>query len=126
MSRNPASALSADSVTLLGLLAYVYLENQRPDKAAVLLAALDAVGAADTRQQVTLALAQLRADKPEAALGTLERVAMRGGVDAVFHLVRAQTLQALERGEEAAAAMRAYVALRQASPPADAGRHTLS
>ena len=125
MSPAAATALSADSVALLGLLAYVYLENDRPDKAAVLLAALDQLGAANARQQVSLALAQLRAGKPEPALATLERVAMRGGVDAVFHLVRAQTLQALERQEESAAAMRAYVAQRSATPlPAGAGRPT--
>ncbi len=39
---------------------------------------------------------------------------MQGGVDASFHLIRSQALLALERRDEAAAAMRAYVALRPA------------
>ncbi|SAI25136.1 Uncharacterised protein [Bordetella ansorpii] len=120
---NDASApLGADSAELMGLLAYIYLENDRPEKAAVLLAALEALELAEPRQLVTLALAQLRAGKPESALATLERVALRGGMDAAFHLVRAQALLALERQAEAAAAMRAYVAMRASQPgqPADA------
>lgn len=114
---NAATALSADSAELLGLLAYIYLENDRPEKAAVLLAALDALGAAEPRQQVTLALAQLRAGKPETALATLEQVALRGAMDAAFHQVRAQALLALDRQPEAAAAMRAYVAMRAPRAP---------
>lgn len=120
---NAASApLGAESAELLGLLAYVYLENDRPEKTAVLLAALEALNLAEPRQLVTLALAQLRAQKPDSALATLERVALRGGMDAAFHLVRAQALLALERHAEAAAAMRAYVAMRASPPtqPADA------
>ncbi|MBV7485215.1 tetratricopeptide repeat protein [Bordetella sp. BOR01] len=112
-------ALDADGADLLGLLAYVYLENQKPDKAVVLLAALDTLGLADSRQQVSLALAQLRVGKPDRALAILEKTAMRGGVDAAFHLVRAQALLAQDRRDEAGAAMRAYVALRsRAGTPA--------
>lgn len=113
------TVLAPDSVELLGLLSYIYLENNRPEKAAVLLAALETLGQADARRRVSLALAQLRSGKPESALATLERAAMRGDVDATFHLVRAQVLLALERRDEAAAAMRAYVALRAATPPTD-------
>ena len=112
------AALSPDSVELLGLLAYVYLENNRPEKAAVLLSALETLGLADARRRLSLALAQLRSGKPESAVATLERAALRGEVDASFHLVRAQALLALQRHAEAAAAMRAYVALRaEAAPP---------
>ncbi|MFD4840231.1 tetratricopeptide repeat protein [Achromobacter sp. NPDC058515] len=107
--------LTHEARELLSLLAYIYLENNRPEKTAVLLNALRAMGLADTRQLATLALAQLRAGKPEAALSTLDGLALQGGVDAPFHLIRAQTLQALERRDEAAAAMRAYVALRPAA-----------
>ncbi|WP_144630572.1 hypothetical protein [Bordetella genomosp. 13] len=109
-----APALSPDGAELIGLLSYIYLENDRPEKAAVLLAALEALELAAPRQRVTLALAQLRAGKPDTALATLERVALQGGMDAAFHLVRAQALLALERRPEAAAAMRAYVAMRGA------------
>ncbi|ARP93553.1 tetratricopeptide repeat protein [Bordetella genomosp. 13] len=121
---NAATTLSADSAELLGLLAYIYLENDRPEKAAVLLSALDALGAAEPRQQVTLALAQLRAGKPETALATLERVALRGAMDAAFHQVRAQALLALDRRPEAAAAMRAYVAMRASGAPPVSEPHT--
>jgi len=113
------AALSPDSVELLGLLAYVYLENNRPEKAAVLLTALETLGLADARRRLSLALAQLRSGKPESAAATLERAALRGEVDASFHLVRAQALLALQRHAEAAAAMRAYVALRAEAVPTD-------
>lgn len=105
---------------LLDLLSYIYLENDRPDKAAVLLAALDELGLADARQRVSLALAQLRSGKPESALSTLDRVALEGGMSDAFHLVRAQALVALGREPEALAAMRAYMDLRaQQSASAD-------
>jgi len=113
----PTGPLGAHGGVLLDLLSYIYLENDRPEKAAVLLAALDELGLADPRQRVSLALAQLRSGKPETALATLDRVAMQGGLSAAFHLVRAQTLVALQRSAEAEAAMRAYVALR-GNPPA--------
>ncbi len=104
--------LGATGGVLLDLLSYIYQENDRPEKAAVLLAALEELGLADARLRVSLALAQLRSGKPDTALATLERVAMQGGMSAVFHLVRAQTLITLERRAEAEAAMRAYIALR--------------
>ncbi|WP_231256002.1 hypothetical protein, partial [Escherichia coli] len=87
-------------------------------KTAVVLNALRTLGLADPRQLATLALAQLRAGKPDAALSTLDQLAMQGGVDAPFHLIRSQALLALERRDEAAAAMRAYVALRPAAAAA--------
>lgn len=107
-----AHPLGPHGPTLLDLLSYIYLENDRPEKAAVLLSALDELGMAGARQLVSLALAQLRAGKPETALGTLDRVALKGGLTSAFHLVRAQTLVALGREAEAEAAMRAYTDLR--------------
>src|SRR5690606_14034344 len=71
--------LKHEARELLSLLAYVYLENNRPEKTAVLLNALRALGLAGTRELATLALAQLRAGKAEAALSTLEALAMQGG-----------------------------------------------
>lgn len=119
---NAPMPLTSDARELLSLLAYVYLENNRPEKSAVLLNALRTLGLADNRQLATLALAQLRAGKSEAALSTLDLLAMQGGMDASFHLIRSQALLALERRDEAAAAMRAYVALRpaQAAAPTEA------
>lgn len=108
--------LSSDALALLDLLAYIYLENNRPEKAVVVLNAISVLGQADARALTLLALALLRSGKPEKALSTLERVAMSGGVNAIFHLVRAQALLALGRTEESMAAMQAYVALRSAAP----------
>ena len=108
----PTGPLGEHGATLLDLLSYIYLENDRPEKAAVLLAALDELGLADARQRIALALAQLRAGKPDTALNTLDRVALQGGLSGAFHLVRAQTLIALGRDTEAEAAMRAYIDLR--------------
>jgi hypothetical protein len=42
---------------------------------------------------------------------------MAGGVDAVFHLLRAKALNQLVRPEEAATAMKSYVILRHAVAP---------
>lgn len=108
----PAGPLGENGGILLDLLAYIYLENDRPEKAAVLLAALDELGLADARQRISLALAQLRAGKPESALKTLDKVALQGGMSTAFHLVRAQALVSLGRAPEAEAAMRAYVNMR--------------
>jgi len=114
-------ALEPDVRDLLALLATIYMENDRPEKAAVLLSALDALQQTDSRALAQLALAQLRSGKPDKALGTLDRLAIDGRADAVFHLIRAHTLLALQREDEAAAAMRAYVALRPAGADAAPG-----
>ena len=102
-----------DKQTFLSLLAYVYLQNARPEKAATLLAALDVLAPTQARVLTALALAQLRSGKAEAALQTLDRLALAGGVGAPFHLLRAQALGSLGRAPEAAAAMQAYTGLRQ-------------
>ncbi len=115
------AAEAATSTELMDLLAYLFLQHQRPDKAAVLLAARDLLAPGDTRTLLALALARLRAGQPQRALDTLDRLALLGAIDAPFHLVRAQALHALDRAPEAAAAMRAYLAQREAAaPPASA------
>lgn len=108
--------MSNDAHELLGLLAYIYLEHNRPEKAVVLLQALYAVGLSNPREQITLALSLLRAGKPEAALEVLDRLALEGIQDAPCHLVRSQALHALERPAEAQASMRAYLRLRTQAP----------
>lgn len=97
---------------LLNLLGYMFLQSAHPDKAAVVLAALDALAPNQPKVLRALALAQLRSEKPERALGVLDRLAMGGSVDAAFHLLRARSLSALARHDEAAAAMQNYVHLR--------------
>ncbi len=100
---------------LIYLLGYFCLQNARPDKAAILLAALDVLAPGQIRVLRGLALSEVRTGKPRRALDTLERLAMIGGGDAAFHLLRAQALGALERHEESAAAMQAYIHMRNQS-----------
>ena len=115
LAPDAAAPRTGSEIELMDLLGYVYLQNNRPDKAAVLLAARDVLAPDHPRTLLTLALAQVRSAKPGRALDTLDRLALQGAMDAAFHLVRAQALQALDRGERAASAMRAYVALRGAA-----------
>lgn len=96
----------------MDLLGYIYLQHGLPDKAAVLLTARDLLQPGDPATLLRLAVAQVRSDKPNKALETLERLAMLGAMDAHFHLVRAQALQMLGRTPEAQTAMRAHVRLR--------------
>lgn len=107
--------MTAQESTLLALLGYVFLQNARPDKAAVVLAALDAMEPSQPQVLRGLALAQLRRGKSSAALETLDRLAMVGGTDAVFHLLRTQALLSAARNEEAAAAMKVYLQLREST-----------
>lgn len=104
--------MTGEEQSFLALLGHVFLQNSRPDKAAVLFAALDRLAPGQRKVLASLALAQIRSGKPQRALDTLERLAMAGGADAGFHLLRAQALGVLERNDEAQAAMRAYVELR--------------
>ncbi|CUJ27220.1 Flp pilus assembly protein TadD%2C contains TPR repeats [Achromobacter xylosoxidans] len=115
---NVPAMLSDESREFISLLAFIYLENNRPERATALLNALEAAKASDSRSRCALALAQLRSGKPKTALATLDALAMKAPPTAVFHLLRSDCLQALERHEEARAAMRAFVALRQQAGPA--------
>lgn len=104
--------MNEETRTLLALLGHVFLRNARPDKAAVILAALDRIS---PRQQETLrawALALVRDNKPRQALDVLDRLAIAGGVDTAFHLLRAQALASLGRHDEATSAMNNYLQLR--------------
>ena len=104
----------------LQLLGFIFLQNARPDKAAVVLAALDLLQPGQSRVLLALALAQLRSNKPVRALETLDRLAMAGGADSAFHLLRAQALGAADRSEEATVAMNTYLQLRGSVLPASA------
>jgi Flp pilus assembly protein TadD len=103
----------------LYLLAYVYLQNARPERAAMILSALDLMQPKQHKVIACLALAQIRSEKPQAALKTLERLAMCGGIDATFHLLRAQALVALKNLDEAHSSMNIYLQLRGLKTPAD-------
>jgi len=101
---------------LVQLLAWAYLQSARPEKAAVLLAALDVVAPGQRKVLRALALAQVRCGEPQLALDTLRRVALAGGMDAAFHLLQARALVACERRLEAAAAVASCLAMRRAQP----------
>jgi hypothetical protein len=62
-----------------------------------------------------VAVAALAAGRPERALIALDRIALGGQIDAVFHLARADALSAVGRATEASAAMRAWLSLREAA-----------
>ena len=113
-------SISEEAHELLGLMAYIYLEYNRPEKSVILLQALDAIGSTNSREQAMLALAQLRVGKPDTALDTLDRLALSGTQDASCHLIRSQALHALQRPIEAQAAMQTYLRLRAKQ----ASRHT--
>ena len=104
--------MTTEEQTFLFLLGFVYLQNARPDKAAVLYAALDRLAPNQPKVLCALALAQVRSGKGQRALDSLDRLAMAGGIDAAFHLLRAQALSLLERNEESQVAMRTYLQLR--------------
>jgi Flp pilus assembly protein TadD len=104
--------MTAEEQVFLALLGHVYLQNARPDKAAVLFAALDRLAPGQPKVLCALALAQVRSGKAQRALDSLDRLAMAGGVDAAFHLLRAQALSQLGRNEESQVAMRTYLQLR--------------
>ncbi|WP_315124564.1 hypothetical protein [Comamonas antarctica] len=102
---------AVQDLEFMDLLAYIYLQHGLPDKAAVLLTARELLAPDHPRTLLTLALAWVRSAKPGKALEVLERLAILGAMGAQFHLVRAQALQALDRTDEAASAMRAYIGL---------------
>lgn len=107
--------LSPTENDAMQLLAHAYLQNARPEKAATLFGAIDAVAPGQLAVLRGLVLAQLRCGHGQQALDTLERVQLAGGVDAAFHLARARALAACGRAAEATAAMAACIAMRQSA-----------
>jgi predicted Zn-dependent protease len=106
------NAMDEQEKNLVMLLAWAYLQNARPQKAATLLAALDVMAPGQRQVLRTLALALVRSDEPQRALDTLERMAVTGPADAAYHLLRARALSACERRIEAGAAMAACLDAR--------------
>ena len=105
--------MSRDEQQLISLLAWFYLQNARADKAAALLAALDLLWPGNPATITGLALAHLRPGNQQAALDTLDQLALHGEIDARFHLIRLQALNAQERHEEAGEARLAYLEQRR-------------
>lgn len=101
----------------MAFLAHAYLQNGKPDKAAVILTALDFAQPNQSQTLAALAAAQIRSNKAERALETLDRLAMSGRIDAAFHLLRGQALSALGRKDEASLAMQTYLQMRASASP---------
>jgi len=109
---SPLLALSESSRDFIELLAFIYLQHHRAEDAAVLLELLThATG--DVRLKGAAALAQLRANRAEKALRTIESLPLPRQLSPEFQLLRAQSLYALDRHPEAASAMQAFVTARR-------------
>ena len=98
------------------VLAYFYLRNARPEKSVILLDALRVLRPENMAVRRALALAQIRAGKGQRALELLDQLATLDQEEEHFHLMRSEALSLLQRPDEAAAAMRTYLALRTAKP----------
>lgn len=106
--------LPPESLALIELMAFSYLQCRRPGHAAKLFALLACDAQCDDRLLGAFALAQLRSGFAEAALGTLARASLASQLAPPFQLLRAQALQNLQRRDEATVAMRAFVSSRLA------------
>jgi len=101
--------MSPQEATALHVLAYVLLHNGQPDKAAVLLEAVDALRPGDTRTLLALATAHLRGGAAARALHALDRFTRDAPVPPTANLLRAQALSLLDRPAEAKVAMQAFL-----------------
>jgi predicted Zn-dependent protease len=101
MTSRPQSDLPAETVELLQVLGFLYLQSNRADEAAVLLEAAAHAGLCQGRAAILLALAQLRANAPERALSTLDNAGPGASALRAYGIARAQVLSALGRPGEA-------------------------
>lgn len=102
----PVYGPERDFLTVLG---YFYLQHDRPEKAGVLFAALDALCPDCPDTLKLLAHAHIRSGKAEAALTILDRLARAGEDGTALHLMRAQALTALGRESEAREIVRRHL-----------------
>ena len=95
-----------DALTLLG---HFFLRQQQPERALTVFAALELLEPGRIEHARCVAVAALNAGRPQRAMLALDRIALAGRLDPTFHLARSLTLLALERNDEAATAMRAWM-----------------
>jgi ATP/maltotriose-dependent transcriptional regulator MalT len=107
------AASHRDVCEFLELLAFTYLQNNRPRKAAVLLMAADRLEILKDRALLMLAMAQQRSGDATQALATLDRLEALGSPNALLHALRARAWAALHQPVESQAAMREYLAARR-------------
>ncbi len=100
------SAEQRDAMLMVGRL---FAQHGFAERAIRIMAALDVIHPADPDTLRGLAWAHFKAGQPQQALSALDRLAQQAQVDGGFHLLRTQVLAQLERHEEAATSMRAYL-----------------
>jgi predicted Zn-dependent protease len=105
-----AETLEPREADALIQLAHFFLRQGDAERAMVLYAALREAQRQSSSVLRGLAISSLRAGQPKRALSALDALALMGAVDAGFHLTRANVLTALDRQDEAQAAMQAWLA----------------
>jgi tetratricopeptide (TPR) repeat protein len=99
----------------LALLGGFFLQQGQAERALTVFAGLEALEPQVMSHARLVAVAALAAGRPERALIALDRIALGGQIDDVFHLARAEALSAVGRAAEASASMRAWLSLREAA-----------
>jgi Flp pilus assembly protein TadD len=108
-------SLPDDQRDALSVLARLFLTHGFPERSVRLYGALTVLEPADPHHLRGLALAQTRAGRLDAALDSLDRLALGGHTDEGFHMLRSEVLARLDRHEESASAMRAYLTLKESA-----------
>ena len=111
--------MAARESQVLALLGHFYLKQGYAQRAITVFAALEILDPHNASHVRAHALACHRAGRLEQALACLDRLALRGRINAPYHLLRARVLQGLIRPQEAAQAMRAYVQARKSAQRAE-------
>lgn len=111
--------MQSDQIKVVSLLAYFFYTQGQWERAIHLYAALELLDPHEPAPVRGLALAYAAHGRFELALAALDRLALRGAVDAPFYLLRAQVLSALQRSEESSSAMSAYLDMLQTQNQSD-------
>lgn len=107
-----ALPMPARQSQVLALLGHFYLKQGYAQRAMTVFTALEILDPNTLGHVRANALACRRAGRLEQALACLDKLALRGQINAPYHLLRAQVLQGLARPQEAEQAMRAYLQAR--------------
>jgi tetratricopeptide (TPR) repeat protein len=104
---------------VLALLGHFYLKQGFGQRAMAVFSALEILDPNTIAHVRANALACRRAGRLEQSLACLDRLALRGRINAPYHLLRAQVLQGLARPQEAEQSMRAYMQARALEHPSE-------
>ena len=111
---SPLTDAERDALALLG---GFFLQQGQAERALTVFAGLESLEPSVVSHSRLVVVAALAAGRPERALIALDRIALGGQIDAVFHLARAEALSALGRNTEASASMRAWLSFRESAQP---------